>query len=762
VPEEVPATPIEPVIPDEVIDGLTLDAGGLDDLTRTVKTLEHYGAKFPGWFFERPVEDVRAGLKEAARSERVREAFRREREFEESRQPEICTTGATIHEMSEDALAVVNKWNNPPELFARSACLVRAALDERGGLYIQELDENGLTGILDRLIAWTRLLKGGEERPVHPPREVVRDILSLPAATWRVPHLAGVTSTPIFHQNGIIHATPGYDAESCLYYYPTPGFTMPPVPEVPTPEDVAAALEMVGEIIIDMPFCSPADRANAIGALFTAVLRPCIDGPVPMYVTTKAQAGSGASLLQRVIGWIAEGREPALKTMPAGPEVRKEVFASLKSGARVQILDNIEERLSSPELAAALTASEMTGRILGQTEERTYAVRTFWMANGVNITIGGDLARRTFMSRIDPQDPMPWQRHNFRHPDLTGWVREARGEILAAVFTVARAWIQAGRPAPAKVPRVGSYDAWRDMIGGILESAGVPDFLGNADMLYLEADADRVQWEGFLQGLWEVYGSEPFRAGRVADLLITEAPGTDGLLETLPDALADALATKRKAFSRELGRSFTKINGRHFPGGWCLKQGTLSKGTRNWVITYSPPADRGLGVGSGVGCNSGEMTPKPGKEEDSSESEIPGRMGRVTLLPTRKEKIEVYNDNGKEKINARRAESSPTHPTPPIRDNGAGVSNAGNSPDTNGDSTSPHPTPILPLDPPPPGTLHHPIESYVSRKFDESIKCMVRGCGQPAAYGTGAGYPLCEGHYLAERERVRKEGGRRT
>ena len=764
VPEEVPATPIEPVIPDEVIDRLTLDAGGLDDLTRTVKTLEHYGAKFPPWFCDQPLADVRAGLKEAARSERVREAFRREREFEESRQPEIPTTGATIHEMSEEALAVVNKWNNPPELFARSACLVRAALDERGSLYIQELDENGLTGILDRLIAWTRLLKGGEERPVHPPREVVRDILSLPAATWRVPHLAGVTGTPIFHQNGIIHATPGYDADSCLYYYPTPGFTMPPVPEVPTREDVAAALKAIEEVFVDFPFCSPADRANAIGALLTAVLRPCIAGPVPLYLTDKPQAGSGAGLLQRVIGWIAEGREPALKTMPTGPEMRKEIFAGLKNGTRIQIFDNLEDRLSSPELAAALTAVEMTGRILGQTEERTYAVRTFWMANGNNVTVGGDLARRTFKSRVDPQDPMPWQREGFRHPDLLRWVQEARGRILAAVFTLARAWIQAGRPAPEKVPRVGSFEDWRDTIGGILESAGVPDFMGNASEVYLAADEDRVQWENFLQALWNRYGSEPFQPGRVAELLTSQDPAGFPIADSLPDALAEAFHYRRKTFSQVLGMAFKKVDGRHFPGGWCIRQGKWSRGVRTWVVTYAPPTPTPEVVQPWCNLDSSKFGADCQTEEPSSPVRQNGVSGVTCTLPTRKKKssYKTVMDSGNIPdtnvcaIGSGRLHHLHHDPSKKCE----------SEPDTESEQYPAvprlHPGYTTPteLPPPPAGCLKHPIDRYERRKYDGSIVCMVPGCKRPAAYGCGAGFPLCEGHYLAEVERVRRDGGR--
>ena len=76
----IPAETIEPIFPDEVIDRLTLDAGGLDDLTRTIKTLEHYGAKFPPWFCDQPIEAVRAGLKDAARSERVLRAYAAEQD----------------------------------------------------------------------------------------------------------------------------------------------------------------------------------------------------------------------------------------------------------------------------------------------------------------------------------------------------------------------------------------------------------------------------------------------------------------------------------------------------------------------------------------------------------------------------------------------------------------------------------------------------------------------------------------------------------
>jgi len=493
------------------------------------------------------------------------------------------------------------------------------------------------------------------------------------------------------------------------------------------------------------------------------VLRPCIAGPVPLYLTDKPQAGSGAGLLQRVIGWIAEGREPALKTMPTGPEMRKEIFASLRNGTRIQIFDNLEDRLSSPELAAALTAVEMTGRILGQTDERTYAVRCFWMCNGNNVVVGGDLARRTFKSRVDPQDPMPWQREGFRHPDLLRWVQEARGRILAAVFTLARAWIQAGRPAPEKVPRVGSFEAWRDMIGGILECAGAPDFMTNANEVYLAADEDRVQWENFLQALWNRYGSEPFQPGRVAELLTSQDPAGFPIADSLPDALAEAFHYRRKTFSQVLGMAFKKVDGRHFPGGWCVRQGKWSRGVRTWVVTYAPPTPTPEVVQPWCNLDSFKFGADCQTEEPSSPVRQNGVSGVTCTLPTRKKKssYKTVMDSGNIPdtnvcaIGSGRLHHLHHDPSKKCE----------SEPDTESEQYPAvprlHPGYTTPteLPPPPAGCLKHPIDQYERRKYDSSIVCMVPGCKRPAAYGCGAGFPLCEGHYQAAKQQVARRGG---
>ena len=77
VDSDTPEPPIVPIIPDADID--TLEPGSAE-FTKTVQRLEHYGARFPPWFFDQPPAEIYAGLKAAAREEKVVATWQRERE----------------------------------------------------------------------------------------------------------------------------------------------------------------------------------------------------------------------------------------------------------------------------------------------------------------------------------------------------------------------------------------------------------------------------------------------------------------------------------------------------------------------------------------------------------------------------------------------------------------------------------------------------------------------------------------------------------
>jgi hypothetical protein len=65
---------------------------------------------------------------------------------------------------------------------------------------------------------------------------------------------------------------------------------------------------------------------------------------------------------------------------------------------------------------------------------------------------------------------------------------EHRGELVWAACVLVRAWLVRGRPSPRpEVPEFGSFEAWRDVVGGILAVHDVQGFLGNLVELETES-----------------------------------------------------------------------------------------------------------------------------------------------------------------------------------------------------------------------------------------------------------------------------------
>ena len=119
-------------------------------------------------------------------------------------------------------------------------------------------------------------------------------------------------------------------------------------------------------------------------------------------------------------------------------------------------------------------------------------IRCVWIATGNNPEFSNEMARRLVRIRLDAHLERPWQRAEFRHPDLNTWVRANRARLVAACLTLCQAWIAAGRPRGSKT--IGSYENWAGVIGGILETAGIPGFLGNLEEMMAASDAEGGAW----------------------------------------------------------------------------------------------------------------------------------------------------------------------------------------------------------------------------------------------------------------------------
>ena len=178
-------------------------------------------------------------------------------------------------------------------------------------------------------------------------------------------------------------------------------------------------------------------------------------------------------------GIIATGR-PAAKWAPisgrradAEAEERKRLMSVALAAIRLICIDNIEagDPLGTPALDGALTCGtdDRMGMIADRVLQESAITEAPWAcvvaATGNNLSVVGDMARRTLLSKLVTNSPEPETRVYHHHPVITDYCFEHRPELLAAALTVLVAHHAAVQRGVAKLlPRVGSFGGWSDRV----------------------------------------------------------------------------------------------------------------------------------------------------------------------------------------------------------------------------------------------------------------------------------------------------------
>ena len=501
-----------------------------------------------------------------------------------------------LPEITAEAVAALRGWNDPPSMFIRAGGLVRIDADEHGRPVIRPVLDHQVRWALGEAADFSDAVAAGREtvlRSTMPPMPVARNILSSAHLCSWFPPLLGIIESPAICLDGRLVTEPGYDQPTGLYYSPGTGLVLPPIPDDPTPDQVAEATDLIAGTLADFPFVvekdgTKASRANAIAALMTPIVRPMIAGRVPLMLFDKPQMGTGASLLAELIVTIATGSSAA---MTQAPTIREEwgklLLSELAAGRAVIVFDNVTGILSAPELSTAITQRVYNGRVLGRTQTLKVENQPCWIATGINIALGGDLPRRCVWIRMDPKDPRPWlrDRSTFRHPDLLAWAGSERGRIIAAVLTIARAWIRGGRRVPDGTPRLAVFEDWCECLGGMLAVMTVDGFLANLDLQYEEADVEAPQWGAFLEKWYERFRETSLSVAEVIEELEknASAPYVDQTMRgSAPDEVLEAIAIRGRG-NNKLGQLLRYRKDTRYPSGFML----VRAGTRNNAVRWA-------------------------------------------------------------------------------------------------------------------------------------------------------------------------------
>lgn len=347
--------------------------------------------------------------------------------------------------------------------------------------------------------------------------------------SWKLPALLGVVTAPTLRQDGSVIDQSGYDERTGIVFEPH-GLKFPQIPEKPTRQQAIDALQGLNHVLRKFDFVTEADRAVALSAILTAVVRRAL--PVaPMHAFSSPMPGAGKSMLVDIASVIATGWRAAVTAWSndqyGSSELDKRITASLLMGDAIISIDNIDRPLSGGFLCQCLTQYMLNLRILGLSKTVVTPNTATFFATGNNLTVMNDATRRVLRGTVNPNVERPELREfNFKPVALA---LRARAALVVKVLTIIRAFLTSGEKV--KCSSLGSYEDWSRFVRHPLMWLGCVDPASSIDEV--RADDPNLGRTRAVVEAWErVMGLKPTHVRsviRAATLRLADAREEVGL-----------------------------------------------------------------------------------------------------------------------------------------------------------------------------------------------------------------------------------------
>jgi hypothetical protein len=484
------------------------------------------------------------------------------------RRPKIQTNHRHERDIIADAWDAIVESNDPLYLFQRERILMELRQNGSGISEFERVSEMSLRGILADVADWVNVKQQKTKEIDDQGKEVtktqwVETPARVPDFTYKVmlhrinkqiPEAKGIVYAPIFARDGSLSLEEGYNQKSQLYYSNHDGMKVPEVPKVPSQDDIDEAKDLLmNNLFIDFPFKNNSSRTNALATLLYLFARELVNDIAPLHLIDAPTAGTGKTFLAKAIHMVATGLPAAMDSLPKKEEeTEKKILSILMGGRPVVVLDNATGRIGSESLNRVLTSQKYSGRILKESRMIEVNNSALWLMTGNNVDIEGDIHRRIMWIRLDAKMQRAYQRDEWVHPDLLGWIREHRGALVWACLTIIQNWIAQGMPEGSKT--MASYERWARVMSGILEAAGINGFLENREELIERASDGNDAWSQYFNVWWLQYKDEPV-CGKDAFKLADKC-------EYMFDYLGDGGENARKSrFTRSLKQQQDVLHG---------------------------------------------------------------------------------------------------------------------------------------------------------------------------------------------------------
>ena len=468
-----------------------------------------------------------------------------------------------------------------PRLFERTEGGIVRLIETRNGTKLEPMAgyTHWLNVMADEIKFVARNPTTGETRGVMPTKEFVQYFVGV--RDWEFPEIDRVVHVPILGPDGTLVTKKGYDENLHIYVDPDEGLLE--APTNPTEDEVGEAVGWLFEAIRDFPFSDVFDgteqapiksedvdadgfpypnmdrgrssRVNAIAMILQPFVRSAIDGPCPAFHVDKSAPGEGAGYLTDVAHIIFEGQRAIVQSMSDNDEeFRKAITATLRAGSSIIFIDNINRRVVSGHLAAALTAGVWRDRILGVSEVATIPIRATWIMAGNNVTFSHELMRRNIPIRLDSSTPRPAKDRgakDFKHMPLQDWLMANRPKLVWACHVLIMNWVQQGMLPGTKL--LNTFDQWSGTMSGIFEAAGIDGFLDNIHTYIQDKDEDENSDNEMMQALWSQFKEHPIALGDILDRVQNPLTG-DAMYDLGLQGKDDD--QRKKSLGRLLSKSF--------------------------------------------------------------------------------------------------------------------------------------------------------------------------------------------------------------
>ena len=443
--------------------------------------------------------------------------------------------------------------------------------------------------LVGKFIQWFKLDPKGNRIPIDPTQNFSAQVVKRSEFKYLRP-LEMVSAVPVLRTDGSWHAAHGYDEKTKTFFWKEQEWGS--LPEKVSLDEAMEAKRKLFGVIQDFPFKADVDRSVWLAALLTPLCRRFYQGNTPMFVFSSTTPGSGKTLLVQIISFIVTGAPLPVSQLNKDPtELQKELLSALLGGVPMRMFDNVVGAVKSPPLEAVLTSGGLfTGRLLGKSRDAVLPVNTVFYMTGNNVSLDGDLFRRSVLCELAPDMESPEMRSDFHITDIWEYMRKNWMDLFKTASMLIQAWVQAGRPR-RKRSVFGSFEQW-SMVRDIIM------WLGEVDPVRkLEAGAAGERTEAImilLDGLDRIYGLEPFTLFQMCGRVNAACEASSESEMPAPEAcvLQAAILTQscrgqgRTLFLEptKIGFLFRSIEGRWFGGMTLKRAGRTRENKTLWVV----------------------------------------------------------------------------------------------------------------------------------------------------------------------------------